>query len=146
MLACTVYQHISIAEGIVNYKLRFLIFDIPVLICKVQSYEKYYFCILFNLIYLLASKECMIFFLISTVTCVCVVAACPTGLVSETGLFPCFPCPRDHFQHQQGASHCYRSMSDTNHVKQRAGLIQYYFIFCTGRVFAYELHSLEFLH
>ena len=33
---------------------------------------------------------------------------CPPGKTSETGLEPCFPCPKGYFQPESGTEHCFK--------------------------------------
>ena len=40
-------------------------------------------------------------------------AYCPPGKTSETGLEPCFPCPKGYFQDQTAANHCYKCPNKT---------------------------------
>ncbi|CAG5134438.1 unnamed protein product, partial [Candidula unifasciata] len=39
---------------------------------------------------------------------------CPPGLVSSTGLAPCFPCPHNSFQPKFGQTECFRCPEDSN--------------------------------
>ena len=41
-------------------------------------------------------------------------AYCPPGKTSDTGLEPCFPCPRGYFQDQQAADHCLKCPNKTS--------------------------------
>ena len=40
-------------------------------------------------------------------------AHCPPGKTSDTGLEPCYPCPRGYFQDQSAANHCYKCPNKT---------------------------------
>ena len=33
---------------------------------------------------------------------------CLPGTISETGMEPCFPCPRGYFQERNGSDHCFK--------------------------------------
>ena len=43
---------------------------------------------------------------------------CLPGTISETGMEPCFPCPRGYFQERNGSDHCFKCPFKTTTLHQ----------------------------
>ena len=43
-------------------------------------------------------------------------AECPPGKTSETGLEPCFPCPKGYFQAESATEHCFKCPNKVNSI------------------------------
>ena len=62
-------------------------------------------------------------------------AECQPGRTSETGLEPCFPCPKGYFQAESGTEHCYKCPNKVTYLQPC-----HYSIFITGRQQQYFKH------